>query len=337
MIMLDQPCCLICSDPVFQRCLPCRCIVCAPCIAQWLTSEVQEHFLNGDNYIRCPNLNCHEKSSIISVLSNLPHEHHQSLSGLLLKTYIQEAPDVINCQKGSCNYYGVMPQKDCTDDLICELCGHKWKEKTQLTSLERIYSRVSNVNDVISEIQTAVYHGLFTVPCPQCSVPIRKAGGCSHMTCKKCAYEFCWTCEQNFQKHSTEQCVSNQFAKLAIVSLFVFQVLIISGPYHMLWSILTGGVSLFLKMCFFNLTFLVFILVIFPLICLWKERSGDKKKLIWYVLWFAVMAYVMSQNIPYLFYNYVGEMVWLLGAELVLICIIFAIHFIVQSWLKFVL
>lgn len=31
-----------------------------------------------------------------------------------------------------------------------------------------------------------------TRACPNCSVPIEKSGGCSHMTCAACSHEFCW-------------------------------------------------------------------------------------------------------------------------------------------------
>ena len=35
-----------------------------------------------------------------------------------------------------------------------------------------------------------------TRPCPRCFVPIRRAGGCVHMTCgnPRCQHEFCWLC-----------------------------------------------------------------------------------------------------------------------------------------------
>lgn len=31
-----------------------------------------------------------------------------------------------------------------------------------------------------------------TKPCPKCSFPIEKNGGCLHMRCHKCQHYFCW-------------------------------------------------------------------------------------------------------------------------------------------------
>ncbi|CAL9689442.1 unnamed protein product [Knipowitschia caucasica] len=33
-----------------------------------------------------------------------------------------------------------------------------------------------------------------TKPCPQCSAPVQKNGGCSHMRCPLCQAEWCWVC-----------------------------------------------------------------------------------------------------------------------------------------------
>ena len=44
---------------------------------------------------------------------------------------------------------------------------------------------------------------LFTEPCPSetCGVLIQKNGGCNHMKCAKCNYEFCWSCKGSFFKY----------------------------------------------------------------------------------------------------------------------------------------
>ncbi|SCU98309.1 LADA_0H12068g1_1 [Lachancea dasiensis] len=40
-----------------------------------------------------------------------------------------------------------------------------------------------------------------TKECPKCGVNIEKNGGCNHMTCQSCDYEFCWICELCWKGH----------------------------------------------------------------------------------------------------------------------------------------
>ncbi len=40
-----------------------------------------------------------------------------------------------------------------------------------------------------------------TKSCPNCRSPIEKNGGCEHMKCLICNYEFCWKCFQNWHGH----------------------------------------------------------------------------------------------------------------------------------------
>lgn len=42
------------------------------------------------------------------------------------------------------------------------------------------------------EDSSAAYIRESTKPCPTCSVPLFKDGGCNHVTCSQCAFQFCW-------------------------------------------------------------------------------------------------------------------------------------------------
>lgn len=42
--------------------------------------------------------------------------------------------------------------------------------------------------------ETANWISAHTKECPKCHSTIEKNGGCNHMTCRKCKYEFCWVC-----------------------------------------------------------------------------------------------------------------------------------------------
>ncbi|KAF5375469.1 hypothetical protein D9757_009943 [Collybiopsis confluens] len=50
-----------------------------------------------------------------------------------------------------------------------------------------------------------------TKECSQCQSTIEKNGGCNHMTCKKCKYEFCWVCMGPWSEHGTAWYSCNRY------------------------------------------------------------------------------------------------------------------------------
>lgn len=46
----------------------------------------------------------------------------------------------------------------------------------------------------VQDEETSKWMNANTRPCPSCSVPIHKIGGCNHMKCGHCQANFCWAC-----------------------------------------------------------------------------------------------------------------------------------------------
>lgn len=58
--------------------------------------------------------------------------------------------------------------------------------------------------------ETANWIEANTQSCPVCFTQIEKNGGCNHLTCRKCSYEFCWICLTSWENHKLNY-VCNHF------------------------------------------------------------------------------------------------------------------------------
>lgn len=52
--------------------------------------------------------------------------------------------------------------------------------------------------------ETANYISAHTKDCPKCHICIEKNGGCNHMQCYTCKYDFCWMCLCDWKSHGSE-------------------------------------------------------------------------------------------------------------------------------------
>ncbi|TPX75898.1 hypothetical protein CcCBS67573_g02826 [Chytriomyces confervae] len=63
--------------------------------------------------------------------------------------------------------------------------------------------------------ETANWISANTKECEKCQSTIEKNGGCNHMTCRKCKYEFCWVCMGPWTDHGTQWYNCNRFDEKA--------------------------------------------------------------------------------------------------------------------------
>lgn len=53
---------------------------------------------------------------------------------------------------------------------------------------------------VMEEVESAQWVVEHTRPCPSCSAAVEKNGGCNHMACRSCSYEWCWLCNRKYEQ-----------------------------------------------------------------------------------------------------------------------------------------
>jgi len=215
--MSQQETCFICFESFpssFFRSLSCLCSPCPTCLFEWIKITITNQVNDTQNpLIKCPNENCREKFPLLELKLHLNQEHQEKIDELLLLKYLQNTEDVRNCPSSKCRYYGFIVENLCDDYYQCLNCGELW-ENFQNVKKKRGFL-------INMEFFSMIYEELFTKSCPKCGIFIYRTGGCLHMTCKKCEYEFCWTCKQNFKTHLGNICTSNQFLKIFLLLFHV--------------------------------------------------------------------------------------------------------------------
>jgi len=123
----------------------------------------------------------------IGLLTGLEHrEIVQALCHVEVKT----------CPNPSCGYIGWTDLPIfCLSAYICAGCGQQWTDPSVL-----------HWSTLPTELLSELWKDLVTNMCPNCLFPIEKTGGCAHMTCGKCKYQFCWDCSQDYSAHFAPTC-----------------------------------------------------------------------------------------------------------------------------------
>jgi hypothetical protein len=117
---------------------------------------------------------------------------------------------VIHCNNSQCKYSseGFIVSKRCKC-AICR-CGREFCVKCH-----DMYHGDFPCDLHIDEM-SKLYIDQTTKPCPGCDIPVEKNEGCQHMTCERCNIDWCWVCNQTFDKsvrfHSpNDPCQGNPF------------------------------------------------------------------------------------------------------------------------------
>lgn len=221
--------CLICLSPCQAtsplKNLPlCPCLFCQDCLTHWILETLPHLSQTHKDSIRCPQKDCDHKYFLSDYLELITETHIVLIYDALAKKYCQITTDIRSCPNINCNNYGFLPTKSCDLMLQCTVCQSQWEDYSQYSLWKKTQIFFKDVFQKRNEVSSTVYEELFTNICPKCEVNIQKNGGCMHMTCCKCRYEFCWVCKQKWKEHSPILCLSNivSMILIALTMIVVF-------------------------------------------------------------------------------------------------------------------
>ncbi|KAK9459968.1 uncharacterized protein V1516DRAFT_472680 [Lipomyces oligophaga] len=209
LIAVDGFTCDICcedNEGLFTFALECGHRFCQDCYKQYITQKIMEE--GESRNIQCPDGTCSivVNNEVIKLLVDPKvYERYQSL---LTRTFVLDNDHMAWCPAPNCEYAvrcndistkdldTIVPTVECKCGYrFCFGCGHSDHQPSTCMLVKKWLQKCQD------DSETASWISANTKECPKCKAIIEKNGGCNHMTCRKCHYEFCWICSGSWPEH----------------------------------------------------------------------------------------------------------------------------------------
>jgi ariadne-1 len=115
------------------------------------------------------------------------------------------------CPKADCGhaikalYWDSKPVTCACGYTFCFGCGETWHDPVQCKWLKIWIKKCDD------DSETSNWLAANAKECPMCHSAIEKDGGCNHIVCKQCKFDFCWVCLTAWQPHGSSWYNCNRF------------------------------------------------------------------------------------------------------------------------------
>lgn len=192
--------------------LSCQHIFCRGCLGNMLDICIRE---KNSAQFKCPNPACghilNEQDVRRITLSN---QKLSIFSDIKAKEWLAIEQNAKHCPTPDCPYSFINDNPE-NQKITCPSCDAKYCSNCLANHEEEVSCQVAKQQ---SEAQQARqnqgarqarlneqaferWRNQHTKECPRCHAVIQKNGGCNHMTCQACRYDFCWECLGRWQGH----------------------------------------------------------------------------------------------------------------------------------------
>jgi len=197
-----QQMCLICSD-VFQEnsctSLSCGHCFCNDCWRAYLTTKIHEGQVVK---MTCPAVKCtvFVPEDVVKKLVD-PNTFDKYIR-FVTKSFVENNAHVTWCPAPGCG--NAITADMITGKIVRCSCGYRFcfachREAHAPASCQQVKEWEQKCKD---DSETSHWIGANTKDCPRCHVNVEKNGGCNHMTCRQCGYEWCWLCLHPWKGHN---------------------------------------------------------------------------------------------------------------------------------------
>ncbi|XP_039259004.2 E3 ubiquitin-protein ligase ARIH2-like [Styela clava] len=101
--------------------------------------------------------------------------------------------------------------KECLTEFCFE-CGNNYHSPTDCDTIKRWLLKCGD------DSETAHYICANTKNCPRCNICIEKNGGCNHIQCSKCKFNFCWMCLGDWSSHGNSYYVCSKYKENPLIA-----------------------------------------------------------------------------------------------------------------------
>ncbi|CAG8571893.1 1791_t:CDS:2, partial [Racocetra fulgida] len=186
--------CEICCDDedIETLALSCGHRFCRSCYEHYLTQKIKEE--GESRRISCMANGCNvivDEKTVELAVNNDIHESCEY---------------AIECHVPQASLTSIVPTVECScSHRFCFGCSLPDHQPSICTLVKRWIKKCED------DSETANWISAHTKECGKCHSTIEKNGGCNHMTCRKCKYEFCWVCMGPWSEHGTSWYNCNRY------------------------------------------------------------------------------------------------------------------------------
>jgi len=179
--------------------------VCSDCLVSLISTAVSQ-----GQEPKCPNNRfCKRKLTFANVQQLLQSNPtvFETYDTLITSRLLNKMEDFVWCSK--CSSGAIISRNSMCMDTQCPDCDYSYCSACKRPihpgkTCEQKWVESIGANEEWLQTQFSKWlRQTSSKTCPQCSTAIEKNGGCSHMTCKTCNYQFCWICSGVYKGRHT--------------------------------------------------------------------------------------------------------------------------------------